>query len=138
MVAGVPVGNPEHQQAKAFRVLADTTQLCEKVVQLCELAPVGWCRRQSAWQLLRLCCAPRLDFLAGCIAPQLLQHIATAFDHLMEDSAGRIFDLRPEVRRGALSPAEEALAAAPLHSLPDSELVRSLLVRPCANRLMTA
>ena len=132
LVAGVPVGTPDHQKSKASQVLGDTTKLCEKVVQLCERAPVGWCRRQSAWQLLRLCCLPRLDFLAGCIAPELLQHIALAFDHLIEDAAGRIFDLRPEVSRGALSPADEALAAAPLHSLQDSDLLRSLLIRPCA------
>ena len=42
------------------------------------------------------------------------------------------FDLRPEVRRRALSPAEEALAAAPLHSISVSDVVRSIPIRPCA------
>ena len=132
VVAGIPVGSQHFQNTKAHTVLAAATQVAEHVVGLVTKAPDGWCRRQSAWHLLRLCVCPRLDFLAGCIAPAQFLPFAEAFDRLIEDAVGRIFDFRPVAPADGLPPADAALAAAPLHSLSGPDLIRSLMLRSSA------
>ena len=115
------------QQSKACDSLAKSARLTDRLGKLVASAPEGWCRRQSAFALLRMCIVPRLDYLAGSLSPDVMRPFALAFDNLVLDSLARILDFPPTPRHG------EPLAlnsAPPLSELSGPSLLNALFITP--------
>ena len=54
-VAGIPLGTAAFKREVLLTTLSNAARLTDRLADLAQQAPAGWCRRQSAFSILRLC-----------------------------------------------------------------------------------